>query len=181
MEKESEAKSLDNRQEVTVEDSGESAGFISSTSSMSGPVSADALPTFVTAESAQDRANSNMTTLGPRNRSQNSGLQNPIENISRLYTNHLESNEAVKDIIIDASSTEKEYTLYTIIDEESLEVRVDVMSVTQNIRDIHPTWDITAHIVAEETDPNLGQVPQSAIPADKLLAQKDSSEFGYAF
>jgi hypothetical protein len=118
---------------------------------------------------------------GRQAHSQAPGQQNPIENITRIYLHYLETDQLVKDIIVDSSSIDKGYTLFVVIDEESLDVRMDVMGVTQNIREIHPTWDITAHIIAEETDPNLDQIPKSAIAANKLLDQKSSPELGYAF
>lgn len=132
-------------------------------------------------ESNQSSTIKNKSELGRRTHSQTTGQQNPIENITRIYLHYLESDKLVQDIIVSTSSIDKGYTLFVVIDEESLDVRMDVMNVTQNIREIHPTWDITAHIIAEETDPDLDQIPKSAIAANKLLGQNHSSEFGYAF
>lgn len=172
---------VDDKQGATAKNPESGADILSNMASRFASITADRLTRFDTIGDSQSGVNRHNSARKQEIRSQSSGQQNPIGNITRLYKEHLGSNESITDLIIDYSSIKEEYTLYVVIDEESLDLRMDVMRVTQNIREIHPKWDITVHVVAIETDPDLGQVPKSATTADKLLEQKDSSEFGYAF
>ena len=107
--------------------------------------------------------------------------QNPLNTMARIYHRDLSNKENVRDILIDSTEVGRDVEVYIVLSEEILDARISAMDVTKKVREIHPEWEITPHVIAKDTDPDLSQIPEYAKSVNSVVRNDIVSESGYAF